>query len=162
MWAKRTADSVKFVQKLREQEDAKARADRSLVPNMIEEMLRLESPTAGLWRVVKKDADLGGMTVPGGSMMMLRFAAANRDPAKFENPDAFDVTRKNARSHLAFGRGIHMCVGNMLSRKELLVAFNVLFDQVARFELQPDADLNHVPNMLLRGLRRLDVVAVRA
>jgi cytochrome P450 len=143
-------------------EDAKARADRSLVPNMIEEMLRLESPTAGLWRVVKKDADLGGMTVPGGSMMMLRFAAANRDPAKFENPDAFDVTRKNARSHLAFGRGIHMCVGNMLSRKELLVAFNVLFDQVARFELQPDADLNHVPNMLLRGLRRLDVVAVRA
>jgi cytochrome P450 len=143
-------------------EDAKARADRSLVPNMVEEMLRLESPTAGLWRVVKQDAELGGVTVPGGTMMMLRFAAANRDPAKFDNPDAFDVTRKNARSHLAFGRGIHMCVGNMLSRKELVVAFNVLFDRVARFELQPGADLSHVPNMLLRGLRRLDVVAVRA
>lgn len=144
------------------EQDAKVRADRSLVPNMIEEMLRLESPTAGLWRVVKKDAVLGGVTVPGGSMAMLRFAAANRDPAKFENPDAFDVARKNARSHLAFGRGIHMCVGNMLSRKELVVAFNVLFDKVARFELQPGADLSHVPNMLLRGLRRLDVVAVRA
>jgi cytochrome P450 len=144
------------------EQDAIARADRSLVPNMIEEMLRLESPTAGLWRVVKKDAVLGGVTVPGGSMAMLRFAAANRDPAKFENPDAFDVTRRNARSHLAFGRGIHMCVGNMLSRKELVVAFNVLFDHVARFELQPGADLSHVPNMLLRGLRRLDVVAVRA
>lgn len=95
-------------------------------------------------------------------MMMLRFAAANRDPARFENPDAFDVARKNARSHLAFGRGIHMCVGNMLSRKELVVAFNVLFDKVARFELAADADLSHVPNMLLRGLRRLDVIATRA
>jgi cytochrome P450 len=143
-------------------EDARVRADRSLVPNMVEEMLRLESPTAGLWRVVKRDADLGGITVPGGSMMMLRFAAANRDPARFDDPDRFDVTRKNARSHLAFGRGIHMCVGNMLSRKELAVAFDVLFDRIARFELAPDADLTHVPNMLLRGLRRLDVIAVRA
>ncbi len=143
-------------------QEAKVRADPTLIPNMVEEMLRLESPTAGLWRVVKKDADLGGVTVPGGSMMMLRFAAANRDPAKFENPDSFDAARKNARSHLAFGRGIHMCVGNMLSRKELAVAFNVLFEKIARFELAPDADLSHVPNMLLRGLRRLDVIVTRA
>ncbi|MFZ4687646.1 MAG: cytochrome P450 [Polymorphobacter sp.] len=144
------------------EEDAKVRADRSLIPNMVEEMLRLESPTAGLWRVVKQDAELGGVTIPAGSMMMLRFAAANRDPAKFADPDRFDAARKNARSHLAFGRGIHMCVGNMLSRKELAVAFGVLFDRIARFELAPDADLSHVPNMLLRGLRRLDVTVERA
>jgi cytochrome P450 len=143
-------------------EEAKVRADRGLIPNMVEEMLRLESPTAGLWRVVKEDADLGGVAIPAGSMMMLRFAAANRDPAKFENPDAFDVTRKNARSHLAFGRGIHMCVGNMLSRKELAVAFDVLLERVRRFELAPGADLGHVPNMLLRGLRRLDISVERA
>jgi cytochrome P450 len=143
-------------------QQAKVRADRRLVGNMVEEMLRLESPTAGLWRVVKQDAELGGVAIPAGSMMMLRFAAANRDPAKFENPDAFDVARKNARSHLAFGRGIHMCVGNMLSRKELAVAFDVLFDRIARFELTPDADLGHVPNMLLRGLRRLDIIAEKS
>ncbi len=143
-------------------QEAKVRADPSLIPNMVEEMLRLESPTAGLWRVVKADAELGGVTVPGGSMLMLRFAAANRDPAKFENPDAFDVTRKNARSHLAFGRGIHMCVGNMLSRKELAVAFDVLLARITRFELAADADLAHVPNMLLRGLRRLDLEVTRA
>ncbi len=143
-------------------QEARVRADPGLVPNMVEEMLRLESPTAGLWRVVKQDAELGGVTVPGGSMLMLRFAAANRDPAKFENPDAFDVTRKNARSHLAFGRGIHMCVGNMLSRKELAVAFDVLLARIARFELAADADLAHVPNMLLRGLKRLDLVVHRS
>ncbi len=95
-------------------------------------------------------------------MMMLRFAAANRDPARFEDPDRFDVTRKNARSHLAFGRGIHMCVGNMLSRKEMAVAFEVLFERVARFELAEGADISHAPNMLLRGLRRLDVIVERA
>lgn len=143
-------------------QDAKVRADPSLIPNMVEEMLRLESPSAGLWRVVKHDTELGGVTIPGGSMAMLRFAAANRDPAKFENPNAFDVARKNARSHVAFGRGIHMCVGNMLSRKELAVAFDVLLKQVKRFELAADADLTHVPNMLLRGLKRLDLVITRA
>jgi len=144
------------------EQEAKVRADRSLIPNMVEEMLRLESPSAGLWRVVKRDAELGGVKIPGGSMMMLRFAAANRDPARFEDPDRFDVTRKNARSHLAFGRGIHMCVGNMLSRKEMAVAFEVLFERIARFELAEGADISHAPNMLLRGLRRLDVIVERA
>jgi cytochrome P450 len=143
-------------------QEARVRADPALIPNMVEEMLRLESPSAGLWRVVKHDTELGGVAIAGGSMAMLRFAAANRDPAKFENPDAFDVTRKNARSHVAFGRGIHMCVGNMLSRKELAVAFDVLLARVKRFELAADADLAHVPNMLLRGLKRLDLVVERA
>lgn len=143
-------------------EEAKVRADPSLIPNMVEEMLRLESPSAGLWRIVKRDTELGGVAVPGNSMMMLRYAAANRDPAKFEDPDRFDAARKNARSHLAFGRGIHMCVGNMLSRKELAVAFGVLLQKVKSFELAPGAEIVHTPNMLLRGLRRLDVVVERA
>lgn len=142
-------------------QQAKVRADPGLVGNMVEEMLRMESPTAGLWRVVKRDAMLGGVEIKAGSMMMLRFAAANRDPARFVDPDAFDVTRKAARSHLAFGRGIHMCVGNMLSRKELAVAFDVLLHRIAGFALAPDADLGHVPNMLLRGLRRLDITVDR-
>jgi len=143
-------------------EDVRVRADPGLIPNMVEEMLRLESPTAGLWRVVKADCELGGVAIKAGSMVMLRFAAANRDPARFADPDRFDVSRANARSHLAFGRGIHMCVGNMLSRKELAVAFAVLFDRIKSFHLAPDADLAHVPNMLLRGLRRLDLIVDRA
>ena len=144
------------------EEQAKVRADPGLIPNMVEEILRLESPTAGLWRVVRTDAELGGVTIPAGSMMMLRFAAANRDPARFADPDRFDIDRKNARSHLAFGRGIHMCIGNMLSRKELAVAFDVLLARLSHFELVEGADLTHVPNMLLRGLKRLDIVLKQA
>ena len=78
------------------------------------------------------------------------------------DPDRFDVTRKNARSHLAFGRGIHMCVGNMLSRKELAVAFDVLLARLKHVDLALDADLRHIPNLLLRGLKRLDIIVERA
>jgi cytochrome P450 len=143
-------------------EAAKVRADRSLIPNMVEEMLRLESPTSGLWRVVTRDTELAGVAVKGGTMLMVRFAAANRDPAKFPEPDRFIADRKNARTHLAFGRGIHMCVGNMLSRKELAVAFQELFDRVAAFRLADDAELVWKPNMLLRGLSSLPVHLERA
>jgi cytochrome P450 len=136
---------------------AKVRADRSLIPNMVEEMLRLESPSAGLWRVVKRDAELGGVRIPAGSMLMVRFAAGNRDPGKYEAPDRFVADRANARTQMAFGKGIHMCVGNMLARKELVVAFEEILDRLDDIALAPGADLSHVPNMLLRGLKQLDI-----
>jgi cytochrome P450 len=136
---------------------AQVRADPSLVPNMVEEMLRLETPTSGMWRVVKRDAEIGGVPVKAGTMLMLRYAAANRDPTKFDDPDRFMPDRKNARTHLAFGRGIHMCVGNMLSRKELAVAFQELLSRLDGLELVPGAELVWRPNMLLRGLSSLPV-----
>lgn len=136
----------------------KVRANPALIPNMVEEMLRLLSPTAGLWRVAAHDTELGGTPIAKGQMLMLRFAAANRDPAYFPEPDRFDVERKNARSHLAFGRGIHMCVGNMLSRKELAVAFERLLARYDRFTLPKGGnDFRHAPNRLLRGLIKLNV-----
>jgi cytochrome P450 len=135
----------------------KVRADPSLVRNLVEEVLRMESPTAGLWRVVKRDTELGGVALTAGSMLMLRFAAANRDPARFEDPDRFDVARKNANSHLAFGRGIHMCVGNMLSRKEMAVAFDELLKRLDHIEITDEAALVYPPNMLLRGLSALPI-----
>lgn len=134
---------------------AEVRADPSLIPNMVEEMLRLEAPTSGMWRVVKRDAELAGAEVKAGTMLMVRFAAANRDPAKYEDPDSFLPARKNARTHLAFGRGIHMCVGNMLSRKELAVAFEELLARLDGFAVAPGATLVWKPNMLLRGLSGL-------
>jgi cytochrome P450 len=136
---------------------AKVRANPALIRNMVEEILRTESPTAGLWRVVKRDCELGGVPLKAGTMLMLRFAAANRDPARFPDPDMFDVERKNANSHLAFGRGIHMCVGNMLSRKELAVAFELLLDRLDQIEIVDGAALTYPPNMLLRGLSALPI-----
>lgn len=136
---------------------AKVKADPSLIPNAVEEMLRTESPTAGLWRVVKRDCELGGVPLKAGTMLMLRFAAANRDPARYPDPDRFDVSRSNARTHLAFGRGIHMCVGNMLSRKEVTVAFQELVRRLDGFEITDESALVYPPNMLLRGLAALPV-----
>lgn len=141
---------------------AKAKAaaggrDPKLIQNMVEEMLRYESPSAGIWRVVKQDVELGGEKIAAGSMLQVRYAAANRDPAKFEDPDAFLIDRKNARAHLAFGKGPHMCVGNMLSRKEMFVAFDELLERLDNFQLADEDGITILPNIMLRGVTRLPV-----
>ena len=141
---------------------AKAKAaaggrDPKLIQNMVEEALRYETPTAGMWRLVTEDTELGGHAIPKGAMVQLRYAAANRDPKKFENPDAFDVERKNARAHLAFGKGPHMCVGNMLSRKEMLVAFDELLERLDNFQIADEDGIAILPNILLRGVIKLPI-----
>lgn len=123
-----------------------------LIPNMVEEILRLDTPTAGMWRVVKADCSLGGHEFRAGEMIMLRYASANRDPSRFPDPDRFIPERANARTHLAFGRGIHMCVGNMLSRKEMTVAFTQLLARTEDIRIAEGAELKVAPNLLLRGL----------
>ncbi len=145
---------------------AKAKAaaggrDPKLIGNMVEEALRVETPTAGMWRIVKEDTQLGGMDIPAGAVVQLRYAAANRDPKKFENPDKFDVERKNARAHLAFGKGPHMCVGNMLSRKEMLVAFDELLERLDHFAVADESDIAILPNILLRGITKLPITYSR-
>lgn len=131
--------------------------DPKLIGNMVEEALRYETPTAGMWRIAKEASALGGMEIPAGSIVHLRYAAANRDPRKFENPDAFEIERKNARTHLAFGKGPHMCVGNMLSRKEMLVAFDELLERLDDFALSDPSAIEILPNILLRGVTKLPI-----
>ncbi len=136
------------------------RTDPSLTGNAVEEILRLASPVAGSWRIVTHDLDFHGHRMKQGDRVMIRFAAASRDPSRFAEPDAFDVTRETAKRHFAFGRGIHTCLGNLLARKELSVALEHL---LARFEniafAEPENALTYVDNVMLRGLRRLPVVA---
>ncbi|WP_299195519.1 cytochrome P450 [uncultured Erythrobacter sp.] len=146
---------------------AKAKAaaggrDPKLIGNLVEEALRYETPTAGMWRIVKEDTELGGQAIPAGAVVQLRYAAANRDPKKFENPDKFDIERKNARAHQAFGKGPHMCVGNMLSRKEMLVAFDELLERLDNFEVADEDGIKVLPNILLRGVIRLPITFSKA
>jgi cytochrome P450 len=136
--------------------------DPKLIQNLVEEALRYETPTAGMWRRVTRDTELGGVALKGGTMIQLRYAAANRDPSKFPDPDAFDITRANARAHLAFGKGPHMCVGNMLSRKEMYVAFDELLDRLTDFELPDASQVKVFPNVLLRGVTHLPITYRRA
>jgi cytochrome P450 len=151
---------LQLIRNPEQMEKAKAAAggrDPKLIGNLVEESLRYETPTAGMWRVVKQDTELGGVEMKAGSIAQLRYAAANRDPAKFENPDAFDIERKNARAHLAFGKGPHMCVGNMLSRKEMLVAFDELLERLDDFAIADEDGIKILPNILLRGVTRLPI-----
>ncbi|QYU70850.1 cytochrome P450 [Leptolyngbya sp. 15MV] len=146
---------------------AKARAaaggrDPKAIQNLVEEALRYETPTAGMWRMVRHDAELGGVQLKAGMMLQLRYSAANRDPAKFPDPDKFDIERANARTHLAFGKGPHMCVGNMLSRKEMLVAFDELLERLDHFAIADEDAITVLPNILLRGVTRLPVTFRRA
>lgn len=131
--------------------------DAAAVANLVEEVLRTESPTSGMWRVAREDTELGGVAIPKGATLQLRYAAANRDPARFPDPDRFDMGRPNARTHLAFGRGIHMCVGAMLSRREMAVAFTELLRRLTDFRLADGHAPTWPPNMLLRGLTTLPV-----
>ena len=136
--------------------------DPKVITNLVEESLRYETPTAGMWRLVKRDAELGGVALKAGTMIQLRYAAANRDPAKYPDPDKFDVLRQNARSHLAFGKGPHMCVGNMLSRKEMFVAFDELLKRLTNFTVSDDKAVTVFPNVLLRGVINLPIAFERA
>jgi cytochrome P450 len=117
----------------------------------------METPTNSMWRVVKQDTVLGGVTIPAGSTALLRFGSGNRDETRFAQPDKFDIERKNLHMHLAFGRGIHSCVGAMLSRKEMQVAFRRILARMTHLRLGPDNDLAHHHNLLLRGLKKLNI-----
>jgi len=97
------------------------------------------------------------MEIEQGQLVFLRFGAANRDPSRFPDPDRYDVRRANAADHLAFGHGIHFCIGAMLARKEIHVAFRCLLAHVDHLRLAPGQTVTHKPSMLLRALNDFEV-----
>lgn len=134
----------------------RAHPDRCMV--FANEVLRLESPVQGLFRIVLADTEVGGVKLPKGSRVMLRFAAANRDPLKYEHADELDVMRHNAGTHVGFGAGIHHCIGANLAREEMTQAFRLLLERVEDLAYAEGAnDFMHHPSMILRGLKKLHV-----
>ncbi|MCC6381961.1 MAG: cytochrome P450 [Dehalococcoidia bacterium] len=132
-------------------------ADRSLIPGLVEEALRVESPVQGLFRMARIDTEVGGVRVPAGARLVVMYASANRDETVFPDAERFDVCRE-ARGHLAFGYGTHFCLGSPLARMEAAVAFETLLDGTKNLRLAPGKnDLAHVPSFILRGLRQLHV-----
>jgi cytochrome P450 len=124
----------------------------------IEEFLRLESPVRGFWRLALRDTDIAGEPIPKGTLVFLSFASANRDCRHFPDGDRLDPGRQNSKTHLAFGQGIHMCVGFRLARKELGIAFPRLFARLTNIRLtlgKSDPDHLFTPTALVRGLKSL-------
>jgi cytochrome P450 len=118
----------------------------------VEEALRLESPFRHMLRSVPHDTTLGGTA-------LLLFAAGNRDPAQFDNPDRIDLTRGSPKRHLAFGHGIHFCVGAALARIEARAVLTELLEQTQDFALDPDHDPQWVDSLLVRRHEQLHLHA---
>ena len=131
-------------------------AEPGKIRTFVEECLRLQSPTAGMYRVTTQDVELHGVTIPKGCIVHLRFAAGNRDERHFPNPDKLDLDRRNAASHLAFSQAIHHCLGAPLARLEINLAFEILLSRRRHFRLARGADsFDYVPGLALRQLKYL-------
>ena len=129
--------------------------DTSLLPRAIEEMLRYDGPVQSTARFTKSDFELSGTFFPAGFPIFVILAAANRDPAQFPDPDRFDITR-DPNDHLAFGEGIHFCIGSPLARLEAQLAFSSMLERFPKLRLRdPGAKLQYKGSYFLRGLAAL-------
>jgi cytochrome P450 len=141
---------------------ARVKADPSRIPPIVEETLRLSTPTQGMFRIATRDVELAGVHVPKGSRVVIVFMSANRDESLFSEPDEFDPDRANLSDHLAFGKGTHFCLGANLSRLEGRVALQEIAKRVASFTLADTNDFAYHPSFMLRGLVKLDIDVVPA
>jgi cytochrome P450 len=113
---------------------ARVKADRSLVPGIVEEAIRWTSPVQHFMRMAAEDTEIGGVKIAKGDWLMINYVAANHDPAMFDNPRKFDAARPHNR-HLAFGAGAHQCLGLHLARLEMKILFEALLDRIESVEL---------------------------
>ncbi|MGI9050440.1 MAG: cytochrome P450 [Rubrobacteraceae bacterium] len=132
------------------------REDSSLIPNAVEETLRRDTSVIAWRRSTTQPVEIAGVEVPEGARLMLLLASANRDENVFENPDEFDIRRKNASKHIAFSHGIHFCLGAPLARLEARVAVELLTQRLPGLRLSPpDQSFEFDPNMSFRGPKEM-------
>ncbi|KUI07201.1 cytochrome [Mycobacterium lehmannii] len=133
------------------------RADRSLLPQAIEEGIRWETPLLNFMREVTCDTEIGGVHVPAGATMMLSLGSANHDETRWDEPEEFDIFRER-KPHIGFAHGAHVCLGMHLARLETTKIFNALFDELPGLRLDPDAPAPYITGTMFRSPSRLDVV----
>ncbi|NQZ97878.1 MAG: cytochrome P450 [Myxococcales bacterium] len=135
----------------------RVRSDRSLVSEAIEETLRFETSVTIVSRVAAKDASIGGVDVPKGASMMLLTGSANRDEARYDRPDTWDIDRKD-KNHLAFGWGRHLCLGMHLARLELASGIDAILDRLPDLRFDPESPVPEIVGFAFRGPESLPVV----
>lgn len=127
-------------------------ADPGRIGSFVEETLRAQSPIQTLFRKATEDTEIGGVAIPAGAIVEVRYGAANRDPERFGCPAEIDLDRANAAQHLAFGAGIHLCIGNQLARGELRLAFEALTRRLANVRLsRGEAGVAMIPSYIAHG-----------
>ncbi len=133
------------------------RADRSLIPNCVEESLRFDAPVHGLFRTNTEETEIAGVTIPQNSKVMCSFFSANMDPDVWDEPERFDITRDldTLKKHFAFGKGIHFCMGAPLSRVEATVALDAILERLPDLRLTGEPTFISAP--VLHGVETLPV-----
>jgi cytochrome P450 len=126
-----------------------------LIPNAVEEALRFDGPVMGQRRMASVDTEVGGVAVPAGAKLVALLASGAHDRAHFTSPDTLDVCRRNADEHLAFGKGVHFCLGAPLARMELRVALEITISLASGMRLAPEQTFAYSPNVLFRALQEL-------
>ncbi|MAJ12265.1 MAG: cytochrome P450 [Gammaproteobacteria bacterium] len=136
----------------------KLRDKPELLKRFVDETLRIESPVQGIMRTVTKDTSIRGVDLKKGDTVLLRFGAANQDGERFECPRSFDIERKNSATHLAFGGGIHVCLGQQLAKQEILIGIKVLMERLENFKLNADLpEPSYVYSLNFRPLKALPI-----
>lgn len=136
------------------------KADPTLIPDFIEETLRYNGPVLGLFREATQEVELSGVTIPQGAFVMPLYASANHDETVFPNPEEFDLLREN-KKHVAFGFGIHFCLGAPLARLEACIAFEEIFKRIPNAVITDDK-VNWIDSFILRGVRTLPMKTLAA
>ncbi|MEO5598233.1 MAG: cytochrome P450 [Novosphingobium sp.] len=129
---------------------AAVEADRSLIPQAIDEALRWEGPVSSTFRYVNHDTELDGVFLPEGAILNVVLGSANRDPNKYQDPEKFDIFRDRKVRHLAFANGAHVCIGQHLARVEMTRALNALLDKTKNMRLDPDKPAPELRGHMLR------------
>lgn len=137
---------------------ARVRADHTRIPLLIEEMLRVHAPVPHQYRFTTRDHELQGVRIPAGSIVQVSYLAGNYDAAQWDRPDEIDIERTGVRNHLAFGRGIHFCVGNQLARMEMRLAVSRLLERLPDLRLSPSLPApRFMEHFQIHGLDSLNV-----
>jgi len=148
---------------------AALRADPALIPDFLEEVLRIEGSTKQTARVAQRDTTIGDVAVKAGTRILLALSAGNRDPARWDNPASFELHRPKIKEHIAFGRGAHTCSGAPLARVEVRVMLEKLLAQTAHIALDESVhgpadarEFDYEPTFIIRGLSQLHLILTPA
>lgn len=158
--AKLLGNSMKYLVERPELQD-RLRADPSLIPAFLEEVLRIEGSTKQTARLARKDTRIGDVEIPAGTRILVALSAANRDPSRWENPNELILDRPRIKEHVGFGRGKHVCAGAPLARVEVRVIMEKFLEYTSKIELDREkhpngvADLEYEPSFIIRGLAEM-------
>ena len=140
-------------------EFAKLKENPKLIPNMVSEIIRWQTPLAYMRRVAKQDVELNGQTIRKGDKVVMWYASGNRDERNIENPDQFIIDRKNARNHLSFGFGVHRCMGNRLAEMQLRILWEEILKRFENIEVIGEPE--YVQSNFVRGYTKMMVKVTR-